>query len=134
MSDPVVTAEPVQSKPVFRDVADADTPKTLKFSKTFHFEYTSPEDGKLYAGQFRCQRPNIGAVGQLGVIKARLNGGERVGAAIDFLHEMLAYLQVTLTETPEWWTPEEFFDAHLLRQMYDYVRHWEDNFRGGGVA
>ena len=117
------------------NISDVETSadKKLSFTKTFFFEYKS-EDGTRLAGQFTCQRPNLGALGQLGVIKARLNGGEKIHASLDFLHEMLAYCQVTLTETPDWWQPADFYDADILRSVYDHVRSWEDSFRKRSVG
>lgn len=136
MSDAAVAQDEPDIKPTkkkyesidINDVATGDE-KKLSFTKTFFFEYKSPEDGSRMAGQFTCQRPTLGAIGQLGVIKARLNGGQQVHPQIDFLHEMIAYCQVTLIETPDWWNPEEFYDANILRAVYDHVRSWEDSFR-----
>ena len=112
-----------------------DTPTKVKTDitneKAFYFEYKSEEDEKVYSGQFICRRLNLGAIGKMGVMKSRLNGGEQVGPSIDFLHEMMSYCAVALVEFPDWWQPEEFFDALLLRQVYDYVRQWETTFRAG---
>ena len=125
---------PSSEKARFVDVSD-EVPSTtpLKFSKTFLFEYKA-EDGKNYTGKFTCRRLTLGSLGEFGVIKARLNGGELVDASIDFMHEMLAYCRVAIIDAPDWWTPEEFYDAKLLRHVYDYMRLWENSFRSGGVG
>lgn len=123
--------KPVPKKFESIDINDVDTDaeKKLTFEKAFQFEYKNPEDGKLLSGRFVARRLSIGALGQLGVLKARLNGGERVEGMIDFLHEQLAYLQLVLIEVPTWWSPADFYDLDIIRSIYDHVRHWEDNFR-----
>lgn len=114
----------------FVDVTDTEPEeKKLKFQKSFQIEYTDPETGHVLIGVFTCHRLTLREIGQVGIIKARLNGGEKLDAHIDFMNEMLAYCQVALSKTPEWWHPEEDYEAALLRKVYDYVRAWENSFR-----
>ena len=103
--------------------------KKLEFTKSFRMEWRNPETDELLVGTFTCERPNLRKIGEIAIIKARLNAGERVNVDIDFLHEMFAYLQVVLTSVPEWWKPDEFFDASPVRKVWDYVRAWQESFR-----
>jgi len=116
------------------NVSEANGEKKLETELTFTMEWTNPETGKKLSGTFTAQRPNIGMVQRIAVIKARLNGGERVPADIDFLNEIVAYCSVVLTDTPKWWTPEAFFDASPLRKVWDHVRSWENSFRSKRVV
>jgi hypothetical protein len=92
-------------------------------------DWTNPETNTRLAGTFTAVRPNIGIMQRIAVIKARLNGGERVTADIDFMNEMLAYCAVVLKVTPKWWDPESFYDLTPIRKVWDHVRSWEDSFR-----
>ena len=139
MSTETAAAEQPKSEPIkkqnpsFEDVPSEDEKKLVN-TKVFVFDYQSPEDSRRYVGQFTCRRLTLGAIGQAGVTKARLNGGLSVDRNTDMLHEMMSYLAVALIEVPDWWDPESSFDPNLLRSLYSYVRHWESNFRSGGVG
>jgi hypothetical protein len=127
---PAETPAPAR-KPVFNDAPSSEaTPKEkLAFTKSFVFDYDSEEDDCRYLGTFTCRRLTLGLLGQFGVYKAKLNGGERVDPYIDQLHEMVAYLSFALTSTPDWWEPEGSYDPVLVRSIYEYVRSWENSFR-----
>lgn len=123
-------------KDVEFDIRDQPSKDELKLetTKTFTVEWNNPETGITYMGVFTAKRPTLADAGQIAIIKARLCGGERVDADIDFVNEMIAYLQVVLTKFPDWWTPHEFFDASPLRKVWDHVRGWQDSFRARAVA
>lgn len=108
--------------------------KKLSFTHSFRVDWVDQETGQTNTGTFTCRRPTIGMIGEVAIIKARLNGGENVGRDVDFLNEMRAFLQVVLTKTPDWWKPDEFFEAAPLRKVWDHVRSWQDSFRNRSVA
>lgn len=110
------------------DVQQADD-KKLNFTHSFRVDWKDPETDELNTGTFTCRRPTLLMISEIAIIKARLNGGEQVGRDIDFMNEMRAFLQVVLTKTPDWWKPDDFFDAAPLRKVWDHVRSWQDSFR-----
>lgn len=140
MSDTSTKVEETQAKPdaskevTIVNVKGDSGEKTLETELTFTMDWVDSETGKKVSGTFTAQRPNLGAVQRIAVIKARLNGGERVTADIDFLNEMMAYCSVVLKDTPKWWTPETFFTADPVRAIWDHVRSWENSFRNRGVG
>jgi hypothetical protein len=103
--------------------------KTIQATTSFTMTWKDPETGRIHVGTFSAQRPSLGQLGQIAVLKAKMNGGEKVDAQTDFLHEMMSSLQVILTDFPDWWKPNDFFDARPLREVWDHVRRWVDNFR-----
>jgi hypothetical protein len=107
--------------------------KKLEFELTFGMRWKNPETGEVLEGTFTARRPTLRMLSEIAVIKARLNGGERIDIDVDFLNEMLAYQQVVLTKYPDWWKPDEFFDATPLRKVWDRVRGWQISFRDRAV-
>lgn len=105
------------------------TDDKMATTKSFIIEWDDQESGNRYVGTITVQRPNIGMIGKMGVMKARLNGGLQVDAITDFYHEMLSTMQVVTTEAPAWWKPETFYDPRPLRKMWDHVRLWSESFR-----
>jgi hypothetical protein len=130
---PAAPAAPaaVASKPlnvVIQDL-EGDATKKVVYSKTFTVDYTNPDDGNRLVGTFTVKRPSLGDVSQYGLLKARYNGGERVARDIDYLNDMIAFCQVMLTTTPDWWDPLNSYDDDLLTLVYDHVRSFQDSFR-----
>lgn len=120
-----------------RDVVIVDLAgdgKTIQSTTSFTMTWKDPETGRVHTGTFTAQRPSLGQLGQIAVLKAKMNGGEKVDAQTEFLHEMLSSLQVILTDFPDWWKPNDFFDARPLREVWDHVRRWVDNFRSKRVG
>lgn len=120
-----------------RDVVIADLKtdgKTVDYTTSFTMTWKNPETGVIKAGTFSAKRATLGDLGRIAVLKAKFNGGEKVDAQTDFTHEMLAGLQVILTDFPEWWTPSDFFDPRPLREVWEYVRRWHDTFRNRRVV
>jgi hypothetical protein len=109
------------------DVA-GDSDKTITFTKTFTVTWRNLETGRVKTGAFTARRPALGHLGQIAVLKAKLNGGMAVDPETDFYHEMMAGLQVILVDFPDWWTPADFFTADPLRKVWDHVRSWIDSF------
>lgn len=120
-----------------RDVVIADLNvdgKTVEYTTSFTMTWKNPETGVVKVGTFTAKRATLGDLGRIQVLKAKYNGGEKVDAQTDFTHEMLAGLQVILTDAPEWWTPTDFFDPRPLREVWEHVRRWHDTFRNRRVG
>lgn len=115
------------------DVAGSVDVKTISFTKSFTVTWKDEETGAVQVGTFTARRPGIGALGQIAVIKAKLNGGQNVDVISDEIHQMLAELQVILTDYPKWWTPDDFFSTTPLVKVASHVRSWLDSFRHGSV-
>lgn len=116
-------------------ITDVDTSaeKKLSFTKTFVVEYTDPDTGKKLVGNFTVERATLGQLANFGIIKARLNGGMKVEGYIDWMNEMIAFCQATLSDTPSWWDPQNSYDQALLVDVYNHVRSFQDSFRGPRV-
>lgn len=108
---------------------EADAGKKVSYTKSFTVEYVNPDTGDRIVGTFTCKRPTLGDLSQFGLMKARYNGGERVTRDIDWLNEMIAFCQITLTNTPDWWDPINSYDEELLTLVYNHVRSFQDSFR-----
>lgn len=115
-------------------IADLKVDKTVDFTTSFTMTWKNPETGVVKTGTFTAKRATIGDLGRIAVLKAKFNGGEKVDAQNDFFHEMLAGLQVILTDFPDWWTPADFFDPRPLREVWEHVRRWHDTFRNRRVG
>jgi len=128
-------AEEVKPKPEEKEVtivdadADAATLESLKFTKSFIVTWKNPETGAVKVGTFTATRPDVGKLGQIGVLRAKLNGGEKVDYDTDFTHTMMADLHYILTDVPPWWVPSSFFTASPLRYVWDHVVAWLNTFR-----
>lgn len=111
-----------------------DGKPSLRFTKTFHVEYTNPDTGNLHTGEFGCRRLNAMLMIQYSVVKARLCEGLTVNPGGDMLASWLAYLEVALNKWPDWWKQYETYDQEALHALHDYVRVWEESFRKGRVG
>lgn len=100
----------------------------LVFEKTFYFTYTCL-DGKVYEGDFTIKRMSLTKQGQVGVIKSRLNGGLFVDPEIELLHRWMAQLQVSVTQSPEWFNVDKLYEMNLLGRLHDEVAKFENSFR-----
>lgn len=109
--------------------SDAATANSVSFTKSFVVTWKNPETGATKVGTFTAARPNLGKLGQIGVLRAKLNGGEKVDLDTDFTHSMMADLHFILTDFPDWWKPDEFFTASPLRYVWDHVVAWLNTFR-----
>lgn len=118
------------------DITDVGTSadKKLAFTKTFNVEYVDPDTDKKVIGTFTVKRASLGDLSQFGIVKARLNGGQNVDRGIDWMNEMIAFCQVTLTDAPAWWDPIEMYDQTILVAVYGHVRSFQDSFRNRRVG
>lgn len=117
----------------FFDVQSGDA-KKLEMSLSFRMDWRNPETGEVLSGVFTAQRPNLRMLGEIAILKAQLCAGQSIDANVDFLNEMMAFCQVVLTKKPDWWKPEEFYDATPLRKVWDRVRGWQLSFRERAVG
>jgi len=100
----------------------------LVFEKDFHFTYTD-DSGKVFEGDFLIKKMSLTAIGKVGVIKARLNGGMNVEPHIDMLHQWMAQCQVSMLKAPDWFNFDKMQDMHLLGRIHDEVVKFENSFR-----
>lgn len=128
-------ADEAKPKPEEKEVtivdadADASTLDSLKFTKSFIVTWKNPETGAVKVGTFTATRPGLGKLGQIGVLRAKLNGGLAVDQMTDSNHSMMADLHYVLTDFPDWWRPDEFFTAAPLWEVWDHVNSWLATFR-----
>ena len=114
----------------------------MKRTKTFHVDYYSELEDKNYEGTFTVKKLTIGDISRMGVLKAKLAGGfsydaesgRGVDPTTDAINEMLCHCELALLKKPDWFVPEDFVDAGLLRAVYQEVVSFETNFRSGGVS
>lgn len=104
----------------------------------FEINHVSEEDNTTYRGTFSCKKLSIRGYTQLQVAKARLNGGMYhvpnspgvgIDAATDYLNGMLAQLEVSLVDTPDWWKLDEIGDMELVSLVFSEVVKFENSFR-----
>ena len=134
-AEPQTEAKPPDPpKPVeIVDVA-GDAGKTISFTKSFTMTWRNSETGHVKAGTFTVRRPTLGDLGRIAVLKAKMSGGEKLDAQTDFYNEMMASLQVVITDAPDWWAPADFFTADPLVEVWNHVRSWIDSFRSRRVG
>lgn len=111
------------------DDVPSSAEKKLSFTKTFNVQYNDPDSGKLLMGTFTVKRATLGDLQQHGIIKAQMCGGQNVDRGIDWMNEMISFLQVVLTDVPQWWDPTNLYDQTLLVMVYNHVRSFQDSFR-----
>ncbi len=72
------------------------------------------------------------------VIKTRLNGGyhhdpEQPGCGVDLqtdnLNHMLAHLELSIVDAPDWWDLTEIGDVAVMSAVYNEVAGFEASFR-----
>lgn len=113
---------------------DGDVANSISFTKSFTVTWKNPETGVVNVGTFTATRPGLGKLGQIGVLRAKLNGGEKVDFMTDSTHSMMADLHYVLTDFPVWWKPDEFYTASPLRYVWDHVVAWLNTFRPGSAG
>ena len=91
-------------------------------------EYKTKE-GKILTGSFTFKRLTIAELGRLGALISQFNGGLPVDKITGFIHTQLAHFRLSVIASPEWWRPEEEFDAALLGKVFDALMAFEDTFQ-----
>ncbi len=127
VEEPAAPAAPKEVEIV--DVAADGTKAVVPFTKSFTVTWKNPETGVVKVGTLTAARPSLGKLGSIAVLKAKLNGGEKVDHQTDFMHAMMADLHYILVDVPDWWKPDEFFTANPLREVWDHVGAWLNTFR-----
>ncbi len=110
----------------------------MKKRHIFNISHASEIDEQSYVGTFSCKRLSVRDLAQLSVIKTRLNGGyhhdpEQPGCGVDQqtdgLNHMLAHLELSLIDAPDWWDLGEIGDIELLSLVFQEVAKFENSFR-----
>lgn len=101
--------------------------------KTFTVAWTDHANNRV-VGTFTAVRPNIAQVGQIAITRARLNQGERLDPSTDYLHQVLAFLSVTLKDPPKEWQPDLLFDVSPIIKVHGHVEAWLKTFRGSSLG
>jgi len=99
--------------------------------------YNSEVDDTKYIGTFTAKKLSIMDIAALGVRKAQLNGGmyfdpRNPGRGVDFdtddYNAMIAHLELSLIQTPDWWKLSEISDTGLITEVYKEVAKFETSF------
>ncbi len=131
-TDKLAATKPVESPVTIKDVEKpivSEEIAKMPFTKTFFVEWTNPDDGKTYSGQFTAKRLNLRDMNDLAKIKIHRTGEAWLGATMDMLAEMHAYCTVALVEAPDWWKPDSFYTEEPLTKVWKHIRTWDENFR-----
>lgn len=86
-------------------------------------------DDRVLDGTFVIKRLTFDEVGEVGVLKARLNQGLIVDNNTDFINWVIAYLKVAIVTAPTWWEDEETrFHGQLIRTVFEVALEWNNSF------
>ena len=114
-------------------------------TKTFSIDYMSEQDGMRYKGSFTIKKLSIRDIAALGVRKAQLNGGMHydesnpgrgVDEQTDDFNNMIAHLELSIKDSPEWWNLDNVTDVDLMGHVFKEVIAFEQSFlsRKAGAA
>jgi len=104
---------------------------------TFSIDYLSEQDGMRYTGKFTIKKLGIRDLAALGVRKAQLNGGMHfdennpgrgVDQQTDDFNNMIAHLELSIKEKPDWWDLDSITDVELLGLVFKEVIEFEQSF------
>jgi len=108
-----------------------------KLLHDFTIDFNSVQDGRRYKGKFVTRKLSISDLAALGVRKSQLNGGmhydsEKPGMGVDEetdgFNNMIAHLDISLVEVPDWWDLSEITDIQLLSAIFQEVIAHENTF------
>lgn len=122
-------AKPEEKEVTIVDVENDAEKAKLPYVKSFTVTWKNPETGIIKAGTFTAERPGLGKLGEIGVLRAKLNGGLTVDPMTDSNHAMMADLHYVLIDFPDWWRPASFFTATPLWEVWNHVNTWLATFR-----
>ena len=100
--------------------------------KTYTFEAEITVDNKVRKGQFVAKFMTVTGRLRLGTIRAKLLDGapaQSIDALTDDIAYMIAYLQVSLIKTPEWFNWDGIDNEQDLRKMFMEVVEFNNRFR-----
>ena len=109
----------------------------IPLTKQFWVSFKSKLDGKLYEGQFTTKKMSVKDLGRVGVRKSQLNGGlyhdpKQPGVGVDeetnFLHMMMAQLEVSIIQAPMWYDLEKIIDTDLMLAIAQPMMEFEGSF------
>lgn len=101
-------------------------------SKTYTFTRTVSVGTERKTGTFIAKYMGVAARLRIGTIRAKLLDGapaQSVDPLTDDIAYMIAYLQVALIKTPNWWSFDNLDDLSDLREMYQEVYEFVQSFR-----
>lgn len=109
---------------------DGLLPPTHAFSINYEIEQ-GPRRGQLLSGRFEYTVPNAGKKIEIARLKALyLPQGSAADAEGAILVDMICYLSCTLTSTPKWWKPTQFYDNGVIAEVYKEAASYEARFLG----
>lgn len=110
-----------------------------EMTKVINFSYHSEEENKTYTGTFICKRLSIRDKVNIRVRKSELSKGlyydpDNPGVGLDeftdSFNSMLAYLEFSIIEAPDWWNLDALEDLELVYSLFQEVSSFQDQFRG----
>jgi len=99
----------------------------VPLERTFQVNYFSESEGRTYDGTFVVRRPNIRQQARITARHSEILGGfyhdsDNPGVGVpedmDILAEMLAFLDMTVAEGPEWFRADDMYDPGLIYALY----------------
>jgi len=114
----------------------------VPLERTFQVNYFSESEGRQYDGTFVVRRPNIRQQARITARHSEIlggfyydpdNPGFGVPVDMDILAEMMAFLDMTVIEGPEWFQSDDMFDPGLIYAIYGEAVK-VDPFRVAGSA
>ena len=106
-------------------------------SKTYTFESDVSIGGERKTGTFTAQYMGVAARLRIGTIRAKLLDGapaQSIDTLTDDIAYMIAYLQVALIKTPNWWNFDMLDDISDLRDVYMEVYNFVQSFRANNES
>ncbi len=100
----------------------------------FSIDYLSKVDGKRYRGKFTTKKLSIMDISRVQVRTLQLNGGfhydeSKPGVGVtksqSITSNILAHLEVSLIQVPNWWDLENIIDLDLVTHVYEKVGDFE---------
>lgn len=99
---------------------------------TIDYEITEgPKRGQRRRGAFEFTVPAAGKQIEIARVKAMyLPAGAYADPPGALLVEMISYLSCTLSKSPAWWKPTEFYDTGVIGEVYEEVTSYANKFLG----
>lgn len=108
-----------------------------KTTHSWTVNFDSEVDDFKYIGTFTIKKLSVMDIAALGVRKAQLNGGmhfdpRNPGRGVDFetddYNAMIAHLELSIVQAPEWWDLKTISDTGLITEVYKEVAKFETSF------
>lgn len=107
--------------------------------KTFTIDVKGSDTGQQFQGTFTYKRPNLRAKSNAAKLAARLNEDlKNLDDDTKFIHDVLANLRYSLSQTPDWWQKADFgldlYDTNVIFDVYkacvDFENEWTEKVWG----